>query len=490
MSMWAVLDAADQAAFNFDPHGRRLADVHQHDPPAVDRAATRVPRPRRARTARSTADATAPRVLSPERHLAAFDLENTLISSNVVESYSFLATRRLNVPERMRYVLRTLAEAPERCSSMDRKDRGDFLRYFYRRYEDAPVDQIDEDSKDLLAPADPHQELPGRPAPCPRAPGARPPHGAHHRRARLRRRGTAAAVRRDRRRQDDACVPTAPTAATCRRCRRRARPGHRCSPTTARPKGLKLEESIAYADSTSDLPMLEGVGFPVAVNPETRLAAIARKRGWLVEEWSKASGAPKPLLPIGNMLSERERRRVVLQERAAMSRAARSSPQAGAVRAWPGWPAMLMPGRGAARGPAASSMHRRDAPPARRPAGCACTPHLAGICGSDLATVDGTPSAYFDDWVSFPFVPGHEVVGRPRRRHRRVVIEPVLGHASPAASSRRSRALRPATATTRATSPPATSSPASRSGSAAPPVAAGPRVRRPREPAPRRPRLD
>jgi phosphoserine phosphatase len=64
-------------------------------------------------------------------------------------------------------------------------------------------------------------------------------------------------------------------------------------------EGLSLEESVAYADSASDLPMLEAVGFPVAVNPETRLAAIARKRGWLVEHWSKAPGGPRPLLPIG-----------------------------------------------------------------------------------------------------------------------------------------------------------------------------------------------
>ena len=51
-------------------------------------------------------------VLDPKRHVVAFDLENTLIASNVVESYSFLATRRLNQPERMRYVMRTLIEAP------------------------------------------------------------------------------------------------------------------------------------------------------------------------------------------------------------------------------------------------------------------------------------------------------------------------------------------------------------------------------------------
>ena len=58
--------------------------------------------------------------------------------------------------------------------------------------------------------------------------------------------------------------------------------------------------------------MLECVGFPVAVNPETRLAAIARKRGWLVEDWAKASGAPKMLLPLSSIMAERERRKVFL----------------------------------------------------------------------------------------------------------------------------------------------------------------------------------
>ena len=62
--------------------------------------------------------------------------------------------------------------------------------------------------------------------------------------------------------------------------------------------GLDLRESIAYADSASDLPMLEAVGFPVAVNPETRLAAIARKRGWLVEDFQKSPGTTRRLLPL------------------------------------------------------------------------------------------------------------------------------------------------------------------------------------------------
>ncbi|MDP8991497.1 MAG: zinc-binding dehydrogenase [Actinomycetota bacterium] len=56
-------------------------------------------------------------------------------------------------------------------------------------------------------------------------------------------------------------------------------------------------------------------------------------------------------------------------------------------------------------------------------------PRLSGICGSDLATVDGRSSRYFEPIVSFPFVPGHEVVGELSDGSR-VVIEPVLACAA------------------------------------------------------------
>ncbi|MEI7753644.1 MAG: zinc-binding dehydrogenase [Actinomycetota bacterium] len=57
------------------------------------------------------------------------------------------------------------------------------------------------------------------------------------------------------------------------------------------------------------------------------------------------------------------------------------------------------------------------------------TTRLSGICGSDLSTIEGHASTYFDDWVSFPFTPGHEVLGN-LADGTRVVIEPVLGHAA------------------------------------------------------------
>ncbi len=55
----------------------------------------------------------------------------------------------------------------------------------------------------------------------------------------------------------------------------------------ARKNGIDLSQSYAYADSISDLPMLEAVGRPVAVNPDRRLAAAARGKGWDIRRWSK-----------------------------------------------------------------------------------------------------------------------------------------------------------------------------------------------------------
>ncbi len=44
--------------------------------------------------------------------------------------------------------------------------------------------------------------------------------------------------------------------------------------------GLDMKESWAYSDSFSDLPMLEAVGNPVAVNPDKRLRELALDRDW------------------------------------------------------------------------------------------------------------------------------------------------------------------------------------------------------------------
>jgi threonine dehydrogenase-like Zn-dependent dehydrogenase len=97
---------------------------------------------------------------------------------------------------------------------------------------------------------------------------------------------------------------------------------------------------------------------------------------------------------------------------------------------------MFGSGRGAGIGP----LQLRDAEPPGLPGEdwFHLRPLLSGICGSDLATLDGRSSRYFEDMVSFPFVPGHEVVGvlddggvdhagEPLAPGTRAVIEPVLG---------------------------------------------------------------
>ncbi|MDH3293277.1 MAG: zinc-binding dehydrogenase [Acidimicrobiia bacterium] len=87
----------------------------------------------------------------------------------------------------------------------------------------------------------------------------------------------------------------------------------------------------------------------------------------------------------------------------------------------------IRPGSGASTGP----LHLVERDPFDLPGEGwhRVTTLLSGICGSDLATVEGKSSRYFEPWVSFPFVPGHEVVGRLDDGSR-VVLEPVLGHAA------------------------------------------------------------
>jgi len=55
----------------------------------------------------------------------------------------------------------------------------------------------------------------------------------------------------------------------------------------ARERGWDLNDSFAYSDSISDLPMLELVGNPRAVNPDRALAAVAREREWPILSFTR-----------------------------------------------------------------------------------------------------------------------------------------------------------------------------------------------------------
>lgn len=52
-------------------------------------------------------------------------------------------------------------------------------------------------------------------------------------------------------------------------------------------EGISLEHSYFYTDSITDLPMLERVGHPRVVNPDPRLALVARARSMPVLDWGR-----------------------------------------------------------------------------------------------------------------------------------------------------------------------------------------------------------
>ena len=55
-------------------------------------------------------------------------------------------------------------------------------------------------------------------------------------------------------------------------------------------EGIDLAASTAYSDSHTDLPFLEAVGHPIAVNPDRRLRRLAGERGWPILEFSERVG--------------------------------------------------------------------------------------------------------------------------------------------------------------------------------------------------------
>jgi phosphoserine phosphatase len=63
--------------------------------------------------------------------------------------------------------------------------------------------------------------------------------------------------------------------------------------------GYDLAASYAYSDSMTDLPMLEAVGHPTAVNPDKALRKVATERGWPVRDFRRPvrMGSRIPSLP-------------------------------------------------------------------------------------------------------------------------------------------------------------------------------------------------
>jgi HAD superfamily hydrolase (TIGR01490 family) len=289
LSLFESLDPVDQKTFCFDPGvlewSRYVRDVHL--PSIVAHARVRTSPGKRVAEKRD--DRARRRILTAEPRCAAFDLEQTLINSNVVESYGWLATRHLAPLRRLQLAAELLLEGPH-LLAIDRRDRGDFLRSFYRRYEGAPAERVRDDAWELFSDLLLTRAFPGA------IERVRAHRALGH--PTLLITGALDFVIAPLRPlfdeivcaslgEKDGCftgelVSTPPTGEA-----RAIMLGE-----WAASHGLDLERTVAYADSTSDLPMLDAAGLPVVVNPEPKLAAIARRRGWPIEEWERARGGP------------------------------------------------------------------------------------------------------------------------------------------------------------------------------------------------------
>lgn len=219
--------------------------------------------------------------------VAVFDMDGTLLPSNVVESYLWLRLPELSGAARTREVA-DVARALPRWLLTERRDRGAFLRSVYRRYEGADYAQ-------LLRVVDEHVTgimLSRLSAAATRA--IRDHRAAGHRTVLIT--GAIRPLTRPVEPLFDEVIAADLAIGADGRCTgflaqpplvgesRAAWLRHRGTDA-----GWDLAASYAYADSASDLPLLRAVGHPIAVDPDVALSRIARRQRWIVEAWHGAA---------------------------------------------------------------------------------------------------------------------------------------------------------------------------------------------------------
>jgi len=244
----------------------------------------------------SSARAT-PKVHIREREqlvLALFDLEGTILPSNVVESYVWARMADLPWEEWPGELLSVFSRVPSYLLA-DRRDRGEFLRTFFRRFEGASVEGIERLVDEVVS------EFMLQKTSAAAIRRIREHRAAGHRTILI----TAAA--------EPFVKPIAPLFDVVIAAKLAVRDGRYTGYMAEPPQvgearaawlrryaeveGADLQASYAYADSHSDLALLRAVGNPVVVSPDAALLRVARRRRWPVEDWSMSGGMPRVRFP-------------------------------------------------------------------------------------------------------------------------------------------------------------------------------------------------
>lgn len=222
--------------------------------------------------------------------VAVFDLEGTVVDSNIVQQYLWVRSAGLRKAAWPGEVGSILASLP-RYLRAERRDRGEFIRTFLRRYAGTPAGRLE-----------------------------RVVEGGY--RDTMRRHTSAAAVARIREHRaaghrtvlvtgsiDSLVAPLADlfdeVVASTMHERDGVLTGYLAKPPLvdearaawlrqyADEHGLDLAGSYGYGDSHADLVWLELLGHPVAVNPDTPLAREAQRRRWAIVHWRRGGRSPE-----------------------------------------------------------------------------------------------------------------------------------------------------------------------------------------------------
>jgi alcohol-forming fatty acyl-CoA reductase len=227
--------------------------------------------------------------------IAAFDMDGTLLSSNVIETYLWMRLPELDSHQRVGEIGAMLRKLPKLIAA-ERKDRGTFLRTIYRRYAGADLEELNTIVDEILA-----EHV------LERLSGAAVRRIREHRAAGHKTILITGAIRPLTRPLEplfDEIVAAELAVDDRGRCT-----GFLSGPPLvgesraawikhhARQTNIDLSKSYAYADSHSDLPMLAAVGNPVAVSPDVPLFRAARAARWQIVEWKTPSTSSRLELP-------------------------------------------------------------------------------------------------------------------------------------------------------------------------------------------------
>ena len=298
VALFRSLDEDDRNRFAFDtavvdwPY--YLREVHCPSVTEPIRQLDKVRRERRKAPKKGLA------VLQPveEGGVAAFfDMDGTLLSSNVIETYLWMRLQDLSAAERASEVGRIAARLPGLIRA-ERRERSAFLRAIYREYEGASLTELDEVVDALLT-----EHVLGRLAPA-AVRRVREHRAAGHTTILI-----TGAVR-------PLTRPLAPLFDHVEAAELGVDDRGRCtgflaaSPLVGESRaawmrqwsadhGIDLARSFGYADSYSDLPLLQAVGNPVAVGPDVALFRHARRQRWTIADWPSSQVTARTLNPAG-----------------------------------------------------------------------------------------------------------------------------------------------------------------------------------------------